>query len=415
MQIDLFHGIKENVIENGKTIQLIKKTRVDLTAPLTPKEDPYKDFTGEKTKSVPVVAIYPNRIMSYNEILDRSWTRSLAGIQSLPGVEGDSKPVNDHKGNISGAAKKRILNAVNWLYYLSKKKTVVKSHSMYQFRVNFITLTLAGAQKHSDQYIKNELLNEFLEWLRTKHGVKSYIWKAEPQKNGNIHFHVTTNVYIDHAGLREKWNRIQQKHGYLDEYHDKFKDLSLVKYVELLRTEGNCKDFKDLKRAYEIGCADNWMNPNSTDVHSTKKVRKMAGYMAKYMTKESEVFLFKFVKDVEKEADKDIFFKDRDKKTDLYDEKTGLTRVFVHRKIKGRQWFLSLSLSRIKAPVLIYDSELNESFGVLSRLKSSFFKAYDFASVLYYDYKEALFNKCNAFLDELIQLSFNKSVEINPG
>jgi len=166
-----------------------------------------------------------------------------------------------------------------------KKKTVIKSHSMYQFRVNFITLTLAGVQKHTDQYIKNELLNDFLEWLRTKHAVKSYIWKAEPQKNGNIHFHITSNVDINHTESREKWNRIQQKHGYLDEYHDKFKDLTLTQYVSLLRSEGNCKDFKDLKRSYEIGCADNWMNPNSTDVHSTKKVRKMAGYMAKYMTK----------------------------------------------------------------------------------------------------------------------------------
>ncbi len=33
------------------------------------------------------------------------------------------------------------------------------------------------------------MLNRFLEKIRYQYNVKSYLWKAESQKNGNIHFH----------------------------------------------------------------------------------------------------------------------------------------------------------------------------------------------------------------------------------
>ena len=78
---------------------------------------------------IPVLAIYPNRIVVYSES-ERIWQRSLIGIQN------EGKPANDTGGKISLSAKKRIMNAVNWLYYLSKEKTTKKGQSFFKFRIN---------------------------------------------------------------------------------------------------------------------------------------------------------------------------------------------------------------------------------------------------------------------------------------
>ncbi|MCS7020181.1 MAG: hypothetical protein RMJ87_14205, partial [Cytophagales bacterium] len=80
-----------------------------------------------------------------------------------------------------------------------------------------ITLTLSSEQKHDDRTIKKVLLNHFLTELRENHNVEHYYWVAETQENGNIHFHVLIDVYIDKQKLSSIWNRIQAKLGYTEE------------------------------------------------------------------------------------------------------------------------------------------------------------------------------------------------------
>lgn len=302
-------------------------------APVTKGEAPaylLKDRNRENIK-IPVLAVYPNRVVAYNEV-ERIWQRSLIGIQNEAG-----KPANETGGKISLNAKKRIMNAVNWLYYLSKEKITKKGQYFFKFRINLITLTLPSAQAHPDKFIKNELLNEFLEWMRYN-GAKSYIWKAEPQKNGNIHFHITTNKFLHWQKIRDKWNKICGKHGYIEPFYKQYGHI----------------------------------NPNSTDVHSIKKVKKLAAYIAKYLTKESEI-----------------------------------------RPIEGRIWFLSTNLSAIKAPVIEETEAARAHFSLLQGLKSSWVKFYDYAAVMFYDYREAIKNKCFSFIDALINTSFENSHAIN--
>src|SRR5262249_35417663 len=83
------------------------------------------------------------------------------------------------------------------------------------------------------------------------HKAGLYIWKAEAQKNDNIHFHITTNTFIHWKSIRRKWNEIQGKHGYMKKW-----------------TEGNVRN-----------------DPNSTDVHAVIKTDQIAKYMVKYMVK----------------------------------------------------------------------------------------------------------------------------------
>lgn len=161
--------------------------------------------------------------------------------------------MNKPLGEISKKAATRLNNAMQWLLLFSKPKEVFSKSTgkRYKFLINFITLTLSGKQSHSDEYIKRHMLSPFIKWLARAHNAKLYIWKAEAQKNGNIHFHITLNTFVHWKSIRRKWNELQANHGYLKKW-----------------TEGNVHG-----------------DPNSTDVHAVIKTDEIARYMVKYMVK----------------------------------------------------------------------------------------------------------------------------------
>lgn len=80
-----------------------------------------------------------------------------------------------------------------------------------------ITVTLASKQVHNDKFIKRHLLQEFLKALSRKKNIRYTFWKAEAQLNGNIHFHIIIDQYIDMKFVQGLWNYYQLKHGYLNE------------------------------------------------------------------------------------------------------------------------------------------------------------------------------------------------------
>jgi len=161
------------------------------------------------------------------------------------------------KGKLSPSAKKKIKNIIiSWLstlqfFYLRYGKSLndVRKH------IKFITLTISEKQKHSDEHIKNKMLVRMIEVLKRKYNLTNYLWIAETQKNGNIHFHIITNTNIYHKDLRNEWNKIQERNGYLDKYYLKH----------------NHKD------------------ANSTDIHTLIKVRNLTAYLTKEATKGQQV------------------------------------------------------------------------------------------------------------------------------
>lgn len=164
-------------------------------------------------------------------------------VQAVTGSD-----VRKRQSVMSNAAIKRLKNAINILTYTATYKTVwVKaSNSYFRYKINFITLTLPSKQQHSDKDI-NKLLSMFLEnWSKRRKGLL-YVWKAEVQDNGNIHYHITSNAFYNYKRLREDWNRIVDKLG----------------YVQRCRVD----------------------NPNSTDVHSVSSIRNIAAYLISYCCK----------------------------------------------------------------------------------------------------------------------------------
>ena len=254
--------------------------------------------------TIPYLSIRPNYIALYS-LPESPRVRSALQRKTVLNLA-----QNEHFGKISKKANRRIRQAIDWLLYLSQDKTFYhnKFKKTYKFKVNFITLTLAAPQQHSDQVIKKLVLQPFLDYGRKVWKIDKYVWRAEPQKNGNIHFHIVTDVYIPWVEIRNCWNRLQGKLGYISRYQNRFPGKT----------------------------------PNSTDVHSVRKIRNLSTYLAKYCAKES----------------------------------TG-------RPIKGKQWGLSYKLSRLKSAVDVRYSDIDRELRGLIKICGDKVKRGDYHTCIF--------------------------------
>lgn len=248
-------------------------------------------------------------------------------------VNVDESPINRNRHQVSPFRKKneiqsrrsmnRLSNAVNWMLLFADKKTVFskKENKHFSFRLAFITLTLSDKQHHTDKEVKEHMLQPFLYWI-TRYYKASYVWKAEAQINGRIHFHITVDTFIHWKSIRAKWNRILAKNNY-------------------------CKVFQD---------GTNDKGNAATDVHSVRSEKEVAKYLASYMAKKDEV----------KQADKEKI-------------ENGLPEYEVHckwdprqppekqdvnwykRPIDGRLWGCSEQLSSIKCYINDHTPEFRPS------------------------------------------------------
>lgn len=196
--------------------------------------------------------IKPNYIVSVPEFDTPKNLFSHARIKNEENLKN-----NKHKSILSDKAKKRICAAINWLVVSAKSKVVYQKNSgkRFNFKVNFITLTLPDTQINvSETQFKQKLIHPFLVYCKKYYGLKNYVWKLEFQENGKLHAHLTTDTYIDTYQIRHLWNRLLKSNGLMDDFIKKFKH----------------------------------DNPNSTDVHAVWKVDNLSAYLAKYLSKNEQ-------------------------------------------------------------------------------------------------------------------------------
>lgn len=159
----------------------------------------------------------------------------------------DVKPMSTMSKAQIKNCKKAIENMISLVLLNYDKK---KSKEAQQF-LTFVTLTLPVKQRHTDKVLR-QLLVRFIENLTRVKGVHHYIWKAEPQKNGNIHFHLLIDRAVPNQEIQRLWNNQLNSIGYIEQY------------------------LKEKKTD---------VHPPTTDIHGLKKVRNTANYLMKYMTK----------------------------------------------------------------------------------------------------------------------------------
>ncbi len=163
--------------------------------------------------------------------------------------------VKGYTGKLSAYSRKRLKKAIQLIVASSipKEAPNFKTGKTYKFKVNFITLTLPSPQGSiTDKSIKTQCLDPFIKRLKRKYKLNSYVWRAERQGNGNLHFHMITDCWIHYEKMRNDWNDCIGKLGFIEEFKKK---------------HGHS-------------------NPNSTDIHSITRIKNLSQYFSKYMAKD---------------------------------------------------------------------------------------------------------------------------------
>ena len=156
-----------------------------------------------------------------NTVVQYNYYHRNAFNSPLKGKRPENFKKQTYSGNISPGAKKRLLRAVELMVMSAPKKFVYNPilGREQKYSLTFVTLTV-----HSPNYTvlskegHKNLLEPFLKWLRQVHGCKMYTWKAELQERGMIHYHLISDCWVLNTELSKKWNSLQKKHGYLDDY-----------------------------------------------------------------------------------------------------------------------------------------------------------------------------------------------------
>jgi hypothetical protein len=229
---------------------------------------------------IPIIFIKPSYsfVTSYNP---EPSTRSSSQIHNERNLKD-----NATNGIISRKSSKAIRLAIDWLVVAAHKDYIWSNTEKKHFPVllKFITLTLPAPQFHSDEEIKAKCLHQFLVEIVQYHKVKNYVWRAEAQRNGNIHFHITTDKFIHHQDVAEIWNRCINKLGYIDKY----RDAQLLFHSEgfKLRPELQ-KNWNESRQrsAYERGITQNWCSPPTTQIKAVQNIAELSNYLSEEFVK----------------------------------------------------------------------------------------------------------------------------------
>ena len=200
--------------------------------------------------------------------LSKTWKKKRTGYINLDdeklikNSKIDKKLKNLNKGfkqknDIGVTGRKKIVNSINWLYHIAEwKKYITKNGKHMQFKISFLTLTLPCKQMHTDGELVKLALQPILNNLRQNYDLQNYVWRAEIQKNGNLHFHIITDTPINYWLTLKNWNNILSKLGYIEQFRK-------------LNPKSNF--------------------PNSVDVKRAGNIKKIGSYLAKYLAKKRTV------------------------------------------------------------------------------------------------------------------------------
>lgn len=266
---------------------------------------------------------------------------------------------NKHNFELSQSAQKKLREKVTWLYHYARKKSVKtrKGKQISNFRMNFMTLKLPSIQVHTSDFITKNCLNQFFVEISKKYDFKNYVWRLEYQGNGNLHYHIATDTYIDYFVALWTWNRIINKYGYVDAYSEKFTKMTFESYRNS-QEKVEKADFKILHERYAKGVREGWKNPNTVDVKAVFGSNNIAFYISKYMSKNEK-------------------------------EKKGVKLpVCEDNSANSRLWFCSRSLSKIDRLNDIRDVFEVDFFGSLLRAEGVVHKIYDYCCVIYFDFNK---------------------------
>lgn len=219
-----------------------------------------------------------------------------------------------YSGTMTRQAQKRMTRAITLLSQVSKAKWITNpvTGRVQYFKLSLITLTISSHTNICAKTAYKKLLSPMLSWLRYTVGCRHYVWKAELQKRGQLHYHIMVPKFIHYRQLRDKWNKLQSDNGYLRDYVAATKKL----------------------------------DPNSTDIVSVGNEKNVSKYLLKYLSKNEDQQLF--VKKLNAERDYN--------RGDITREELDAVLKFVYdntAKLDGKLWDCSEALNEKYFTVLL--------------------------------------------------------------
>ena len=160
----------------------------------------------------------------------------------------------DYNGYISKSTRSKIINMLTaWADSINVYNRYGCNSEMKRKRkLRFLTLTLSEEQNILDLEIKRKALMPYIQMLQKQCGLEQFFWRAEAQKNGNIHFHLIIDCYISKSKANYLWDLAQYNAGLLKEKPQKTETY----------------------------------HSSSTRIEAVQGVKAVAGYVIKYVTKE---------------------------------------------------------------------------------------------------------------------------------
>lgn len=245
------------------------------------------------------VVLHPSAVILYKTF--ENVQKKQVNVQSLGNLLQNRTNGHNYNGWMSDETKRRTRKMIySWLAMLQQTSR----------KPTFVTLTLPAQQQHDDKFIKEKMLcDRFIKAAFRHWKIQNYFWRAEPQANGNIHFHLLFDDWVEWQKVRGEWNSICNSFGYIEayrqnqlaahpngfQYNPSINNGSRQKQWNAYRMKESragkqplsIRAWDEMKQreAYEYGMQTNWSNPNSTDIHALQSVRNAGAYVTKYMTK----------------------------------------------------------------------------------------------------------------------------------
>lgn len=339
---------------------------------------------------LPKVSIRPDSFTFYNRFYKNFGVDPVEKIKLHPEAKKTLQEMgvllkklpssNKHNFELSHKGAKRIKEKVSWLYTLAKRQTVTTHNGkiLDGFKMNFITLTLPAQQQHTTDKIIKFCLNQFLTELTTRFGLKNYVWRLEYQKNGNAHFHIACDCFLEYWQARSIWNRCLNKLGYVNEYIKASENLTFAQYCAK-HSRFTTIDTKTLNERFCYGKSTKWSNPNTVDIRLVTNHKNIAFYISKYITKIS---------------------------------KEPLNPIVAEREQLNsnmRLWFCSRSLSKLDKISLFCDEYNELAQDCFRLLKESSKGLFDYCKIYWFQLNE----QCDEFKRKFRLLLFNYASELN--
>jgi hypothetical protein len=195
--------------------------------------------------SYPILQVRPYGLLVYqHKEFSKSWDNTRTY---------DRKEVIGYTGVLTPYSKKKLKRSIGLMVASAKEKEApnFKTGKTFKFKVNFITFTLPANQGDIPDKTIKRCLDNWVKRAKRKHNLNSYVWRAERQKNGSLHFHMITDCWIHYRKIRDDWNDCLYETGLISKFKEKHGHSS----------------------------------PNSTDVHAIWRIKNLTSYFVKYMSK----------------------------------------------------------------------------------------------------------------------------------